>query len=317
MEKIIECVPNFSEGRDKEKIKAIVDAARTGKSSPAKNSGGIFRRVKILDIESDPDHNRMLTTIVGEPEMVFQAVWEMIKVATRLIDMEKHQGEHPRIGATDVVPFIPVSGVSMEECVALAKRLGKKIGQELKIPVFLYEAAATRPDRVNLADVRRGEYEGLKSEIQTNPERKPDFGPQKMHPTAGAMVVGARKFLIAYNVNLDTKDVQIAKDLAKIVREKDGGFPAIKALGFEIKDKQSLLLRNKGYVQVSMNLCDFEKTNMDKVFRKIKEEAGKRGVKVLGSEIYGMVPKKALGGINLEELQLIDFKNEQVLENRL
>jgi len=294
--KLIECVPNFSEGRDSQKIKAIVNVGRI--------SG-----VKILDIESDPDHNRMLTTIVGEPEKVFASVWEMIKIATKLIDMEKHKGEHPRIGATDVVPFIPVANVTMEECVALAKRLGKRVGEELQIPVYLYEAAATRSDRVNLADVRKGEYEGLKKEIEENPERKPDFGPAKMHPTAGAMVVGARKFLIAFNVNLDTKDVTFAKDIAKLVREKDGGFPAVKALGFEIKEKN--------YVQVSMNLCDFEKTNMDTVFRKIKEEAEKRGVKILGSEIYGMAPKAALAGINLDKLQLIDFKNEQILENRL
>ncbi|PJE67347.1 glutamate formimidoyltransferase [Candidatus Shapirobacteria bacterium CG10_big_fil_rev_8_21_14_0_10_40_9] len=296
MDKIVECVPNFSEGRRQDVIEAIVEVGRI--------SG-----VKILDIEKDPDHNRMLTTIVGEPEAVFQSVWEMIKVATKLIDMEKHQGEHPRIGATDVVPFVPVAGVSMEECVKLARRLGKKVAEELNIPVYFYEAAATRPGRVNLADVRKGEYEGLKSEIQTNPERIPDFGPQKMHPTAGAIVIGARKFLIAYNVNLDTKDVQIAKDIAKQVREKDGGFPQVKALGFEIADK--------GYVQVSMNLCDFEKTNMDTVFRKIKEEAGKRGVKVLGSEIYGMVPKAALERINLDELQLVDFKKDQILEERL
>ncbi|MBU3956883.1 glutamate formiminotransferase, partial [Patescibacteria group bacterium] len=176
-------------------------------------------------------------------------------------------------------------------------------------PVYLYEAAATRPERVNLANVRKGEYEGLKKEIATNLDRKPDFGPAKMHLTAGAMVIGARKFLIAYNVNLDSKDVQIAKEIAKIVREKDGGFPAVKALGFEIKDK--------GFVQVSMNLCDFEKTNMDVVFRKIKEETEKRGVKVLGSEIYGMVPRAALEEIDLKELQLIDFKKDQILEERL
>lgn len=296
MKRLIECVPNFSEGRDKKKIDAIVKAGRTGK-------------VKILDIESDPDHNRMLTTIVGEPEAVFQSVWGIIKKATKLIDMEKHQGEHPRIGATDVVPFIPVANVTMEECALLAKRLGEKVGEELKIPVYLYEAAATRPERINLAEVRRGDYEGLKKEIEINPDRKPDFGPAKMHPTAGAMVVGARKFLIAYNVNLDTEDVQIAKELAKSVREKDGGFPAVKALGFEIKDK--------GYVQVSMNLCDFERANMDVVFRKIKEGAEKRRVKVLGSEIYGMVPKTALEGINLKELELIGFKKEQILEERL
>jgi len=295
--KIIECVPNFSEGKRQKVIQAIF--------APAKGKKG----VTLLDIESDPDHNRCLGTLVGEPGAVFQAVWEMIKVATRLIDMEKHRGEHPRIGATDVVPFIPVANVTMEECVGLARRLGKRVGEELKIPVYLYEAAATRPDRVNLADVRKGEYEGLKKEIEINPDRRPDFGPPKMHPTAGAMVVGARKFLIAFNVNLDTADVQIAKDIAKLVREKDGGFPAVKALGFEI--------RKKGYVQVSMNLCDFEKTNMDVVFRRIKQEAEKRGVEVLGSEIYGMIPQAALKGIDLKELQLLDFKPEQILENRL
>lgn len=297
MEKIVECVPNFSEGRRQGVIQVIFE--------PVKK----FKKVRLLDIESDPDHNRCLGTLVGEPEEVFKSVWEMIKKATELIDMEKHQGEHPRIGATDVVPFVPVANVTMEECVKFARRLGKKVADELNIPVYLYEAAATRPDRTNLAEVRKGEYEGLKKEIEENPDRKPDFGPSKMHSTAGAMVVGARKFLIAYNVNLDTKDVQIAKDIAKQVREKDGGFPQVKALGFEIADK--------GYVQVSMNLCDFEKTNMDKVFRKICQEVEKRGVKVLGSEIYGMVPKAALKGINLDELQLIDFKKKQILEERL
>ncbi len=296
MNKIIECVPNFSEGRRKDIINSIADVARGRKA------------VKVLDVEWDKDHNRSLVTLVGEPEAVFEAVWAMILKATKLIDMEKHQGEHPRVGATDVVPFIPVANVTMDECVGLAKRLGKKVGDELKIPVYLYEAAATKPDRVNLANVRKGDYEGLKKEIN-NPDRKPDFGPAKMHSTAGAMVIGARKFLIAYNVNLDTKDVQIAREIAKLIREKDGGFPAVKALGFEIKDK--------GFVQVSINLCDFEKTNMDIVFRKAKTEAEKRGIKVLGSEIYGMVPRAALKGIDLAELELIGFKNNQILEERL
>jgi len=297
MDKLIECVPNFSEGRDQKKIEAIAEVAR---GRP---------KVKVLDVEWDKDHHRSLVTLVGEPEAVFEAVWAMILQAVKLIDMEKHQGEHPRIGAVDVVPFIPVANVSMEECVELAKRLGKRVGEELSIPVYLYEVAATKLERVNLANVRKGDYEGLKKEIGTNPERKPDFGPSKMHSTAGAMVVGARKFLIAYNVNLNTQDVEVAKKMAKLVREKDGGFPAVKALGFEIKDK--------GYVQVSINLCDFEQTNMDKVFRKIKAEAGKRSVKVLGSEIYGMVPKAALDGLNLDELQLIDFKKDQILEENL
>lgn len=296
VKKLIECVPNFSEGRDQEKIKAIIEAGQSGK-------------VVILDIESDADHHRMLTTIVGEPEAVFRSVWRMIVKATELIDMTKHHGEHPRIGATDVVPFVPVAGVSMEECIELARRLGRKVAGELKIPVYFYEAAATRPERVNLAQVRKGEYEGLKREIKTDADRKPDLGPARMHPTAGAMVIGARKFLVAYNVNLDTKDVQIAKEIAKLVREKDGGFPAVKALGFEIKEK--------GHVQISMNLCDFEKTNLDVVFEKIKKEAAKRGIGVLDSEIYGMVPRAALAGVNPEELQLSDFRQDQILENRL
>lgn len=297
MRKLVECVPNFSEGKDLKKIQAIADVARKRKS------------VKVLDVEHDGDHHRCLVTLVGEPEAVFQAAWEMIKKATALIDMEKHQGEHPRVGATDVVPFIPVSGVSMEECVKLAQRLGEKVGRKLKIPVYLYEAAATRPDRANLAKVRKGEYEGLKKEIVTNPDRKPDFGPARLHPTAGAMVIGARKFLIAYNVNLDTRDVKVAQKIAKLVREKDGGFEAVKAMGFEIKDQ--------GCVQVSMNLCDFEKTNVDVVFEKIKKEAEKAGVRVLGSEIYGMVPQAALEGIDLQSLQLIEFKRNQILEEKM
>ncbi|OQA93037.1 MAG: Thymidylate kinase [Microgenomates group bacterium ADurb.Bin219] len=297
MNRLIECVPNFSEGKDKNIIAQIF--------LPAKNVPG----VTLLDVESDPDHNRCLGTLVGEPEAVLAVVYEMIKIATGLIDMEKHHGEHPRIGATDVVPFVPVANMSLEDCVLLAKKLGEKVGRELKIPVYLYEAAATKPERVKLEDVRRGEYEGLKKVIESDPERKPDFGPAKMHPTAGAMVTGARKFLIAYNVNLETKDVSIAKEIAKLVRESGGGFPAVKALGFEIAEK--------GYIQISMNLCDFEKTNMDTVFKKIKQEAGKRGVKVLSSEIYGLLPAAALKGINLEELQLVDFKKEQVLESRI
>ena len=295
--KLIECVPNFSEGRDQAKIKQIINAGR-------------IIGVTILDIESDPDHNRMLTTIVGEPELVFDSVWRMVKKATQLIDMTTHYGEHPRIGATDVVPFVPVAGVTMEECVELARRLGKKIAGELNIPVYFYEAAATRPERVNLADVRRGHYEGLKEAIREDPDRKPDFGPNQMHPTAGATVVGARKFLVAYNINLGTTDLKIAQEIAKLVREKDGGFPAVKALGMEIREKNC--------VQISMNLCDFEKTNMDKVFAKIKDKAEAWGVRVIGSEIYGMVPKAALKDIDLEALQLINFiSEEQVLEERI
>jgi glutamate formiminotransferase len=297
MDMIVECVPNFSEGRRPEVIKKIAAAASR------------YKRVKVLDVEWDRDHNRSLVTLVGDPKQILDAVFRMIRVATRLIDMEKHQGEHPRIGATDVVPFIPVSGLTMDQCVRMAKTLGRWVSRELRIPVYLYEAAANRPDRVNLADVRQGQYEGLKKEIGTNPKRKPDFGPAKMHPTAGAIVIGARKFLIAYNVNLDTKNVEIAKNIARTVREKDGGFPAVKAMGFEIKDK--------GYTQVSMNLCDYEKTNMGEVFEKIKEEAKKRKVKVINSEIYGLVPLEALVDLVQKSLQSPDFKSSQILETKI
>jgi glutamate formiminotransferase len=295
MKKLVECVPNFSEGRDLVKIKAIADAA------------GKIKAVKVLDVERDKSHNRSLVTIVGHPEIVFQAAFAMIKKATELIDMEKHQGEHPRIGATDVVPFVPVSGVTLPECVILAQRLGKKVASELQIPVYLYEAAATRPDRVNLADVRRGEYEGLKEEIEKDPERKPDFGPAKMHPSAGAMVIGARKYLIAFNVNLATPEVEIAKKIAKKIREKDGGLPAVKALGFEVA----------GYAQVSMNLCDYEKTNFDIVYRRIEKLAEKYGVKVKNSEIYGMIPQDALVDAIKNTFKVDKFKSDQILETRL
>ncbi len=297
MDKIVECVPNFSEGRRPEVIKKIAAAASR------------FKKVKVLDMEWDRDHNRSLITLVGDPKQMLDAVFRMIRTATRLIDMEKHQGEHPRIGATDVVPFIPISGITMDQCIRMSKTLGRWVARELKIPVYLYEAAATRSSRVNLADVRKGQYEGLKEEIKANPQRKPDFGPSKLHSTAGAIVIGARKFLIAYNVNLDSKNVQIAKEIAKKVREKDGGFPAVKAMGFEIKDK--------GYVQVSMNLCDFEKTNMAEVFEKIQEEAKKKRIKVINSEIYGLVPLAALVDLVQKTLQSPDFKKTQILETKI
>ncbi len=297
MDKVVECVPNFSEGRRPEVIKKIAAAASR------------FKKVRVLDIEWDRDHNRSLITLVGDPKQMLDAVFRMIRVATRLIDMEKHSGEHPRIGATDVVPFIPISGLTMDQCVRMARTLGRWAARELKIPVYLYEEAAILPSRVNLANIRKGQYEGLKEEIGTNPKRKPDFGPARMHPTAGAIAIGARKFLIAYNVNLDTKNAKIAKKIAKIVREKDGGFPGVKAMGFEIKDK--------GYVQVSMNLCDYEKTNMGVVFEKIKEEAKKRRVKVLNSEIYGLLPLETLADFVRATLQSPDFKTTQILETKI
>jgi glutamate formiminotransferase len=295
MQKIVECVPNFSEGRRVAVIKRI------------SNSANKVNGVKILDVEWDKSHNRSLVTIVGAPEPVFKAVFEMVKAATKLIDMRKHKGEHPRIGATDVVPFVPVSGVTLKECVLLSNKLGKKIADALQIPVYLYEASARRPDRVNLADVRKGEYEGLKEEIEANPDRKPDFGPSKMHPSAGAMVIGARKYLVAYNVNLDTKDVEIAKKIAARIREKSGGLKAVKALGFEVG----------GHAQVSLNLVDFEKTNFDEVYREIEKQAKKFGVGIRSSEIYGMIPLEALIRSVRKTFRAVGFKSEQVLEKRL
>jgi len=294
MQKIVECVPNFSEGKNIETINAIFDAAS--------KVNGKRQEVKVFELEYNSDHNRMLFTIVGEPEAVLLSVFEAIKVATRLIDMNNHKGEHPRIGATDVVPFVPVSGVSMKECVELAERLGKKVGEELKIPVYLYEEASTKPQNKNLADVRKGEFEGLKEKMKT-----PDFGPDKIHPTAGAVVIGARKYLVAYNVNLDTSDVQIAKDIAKKIREKDGGLPGVKALGFLVN----------GVAQVSMNLVDYEKTNFDEAFRAIEEEGKRLKVNVKSSEIYGMIPLESLVKAVKSTFKTENFNSDQILEKKL
>jgi glutamate formiminotransferase len=295
MQKLVECVPNFSEGRKKDVIDKIFNAAKKVQS------------VKVFELEFDRSHNRCLFTIVGSPDAVFRAVWESIKVATELINMNKHQGEHPRIGATDVVPFVPVSGVDIDECVSLAKKLGQRVAKEFKIPVYLYEEAASRKDRVNLAEVRKGEYEGLKSEIKTNPERKPDYGLSKMHPTAGATVIGARKYLIAYNVNLDTENIEIAKKIAANIREKDGGLSGVKALGFNVN----------GFAQVSMNLVDFEKTNFDEVYREIEKWTKRFKVKIKNTEIYGMIPLESLVRAIKFTFKADNFKSDQILEKRI
>src|SRR3989344_2897860 len=303
MQKIVECVPNFSEGKDKKIIDAIFNAAlRQTQGKP----------VKVFELESNSDHNRMLFTIVGEPEDVLTSVFESIKVATRLIDMNKHNGEHPRIGATDVVPFVPVSGVTMKESVELANKLGKKVGRELGIPVFLYEEAATKPENRNLADVRKGEYEGLRVKMSSRGGsalggNKPDFGPDKLHPTAGAVVIGARKYLVAFNVNLDTPNVQIAKQIASKIREKNGGLTAVKALGFEVD----------GLAQVSMNLVDFEKTNFDQAYRAIEKEIKNYKVGIKSSEIYGMIPLEAIVRAIKTTFMAEKFNPDQLLEKRL
>jgi glutamate formiminotransferase len=298
MQKLIECVPNFSEGRNKKVINAIYNSA-------LRYSRG--KGVKVIELESDASHNRMLFTIVGAPDDVLDSVFESIKVATKLIDMNKHKGEHPRIGATDVVPFVPISGATMNDCILLSNKLARKVASELEIPVYLYEAAAKSPDRLNLADIRKGEYEGLKIDIAKDKKRKPDYGTGKLHPTAGAIVIGARKYLIAYNVNLDTKDVEIAKKIAKKIRERDGGMPGVKALGFDVG----------GYAQVSMNLVDYEKTNFDEVYRQIERLAKIYKVKIKNSEIYGMIPLEALVRLIQRTFKADNFSSNQVLENRL
>ena len=297
MAKLIECVPNFSEGRRPEVIDAIL--------SEIKSVAGVM----LLDKEMDKDHNRAVVTFVGAPEEVKEAAFKGIQKAAELIDMEKHRGEHPRMGATDVVPFIPISGVKMDDCVRLARELGKDVGEKLNIPVYLYEAAATRPDRENLADVRRGEYEGIKAEIETNPDRKPDFGPSTIHPRAGATAIGARMPLIAFNVYLGTKDVRVAKRIAKAIRFAGGGLRYVKALGFDIQER--------GIVQISMNLVNYLGTPIFRVFEMIKSEAQRYGVPIVSSEVVGLTPMDAMVDVADFYLRLENFKKDQILENKL
>jgi len=293
MQKLVECVPNFSEGRRPEVVEMIVDALRR----PG---------VSVLDVERDADHNRSVVTLVGEPDAVLEAVWQGIAVAARLIDLDQHQGAHPRLGATDVVPFVPLHSMTMAECITLAQRLGQRVGAELEIPVFLYEAAATRPERVNLADVRRGEYELLKTEIATNPARTPDFGPSRVGP-AGATIIGARPFLIAFNAYLNTTDVEVAKKIAKALRHSSGGLRFVKALGLLVEGK----------AQVSMNLTDFRQTPMHRAVEMIRSEAARYGCVIERTELVGMIPQQALLDAAQWYLQLDNFSAEMVLENRL
>lgn len=294
--KIVECVPNFSEGKGKEVIDTIMDEVRK-------------YNITILDYSPDADHHRTDVTFIGEPEEVRKAALAMSLKAVELIDMNKHKGEHPRMGAMDVVPFIPVMNVTMEECIELAKIFAKEFSEKAGVPCFLYEEAATRPERKNLADVRRGEFEGLKEEIGKNPEKEPDFGPNHIHPTAGATAVGARFFLIAFNVNLSTNDIKIAKEIAKAVRSSSGGYRYVKAMGFEIKERD--------IVQVSMNMVNYRGTPLFRVFETIEREAKRYGVRIVGSEIIGLIPMEALVDVARFYLQLEKFNDEQVLEKRL
>lgn len=297
MRRLVECVPNFSEGRDPEVIEKIVNEIRS------------VSGVALLDQEMDADHHRAVVSFVGEPEAVLEAAFKAVKKAAELIDLTKHKGEHPRIGATDVVPFVPISGVTEAECIELARRLGKKIADELGIPVYLYEQAATRPDRVDIANIRKGEFEGLREAIRTDPDRAPDFGRPEVHPTAGATVVGVRAPLIAYNIYLGTKDVKVAERIARAIRFRSGGYRYVKALGFEIKER--------GCVQVSINMTDYTQTPLYRVFETVKSEASRYGVNVLESEIVGLVPQAALNACARFYLQLNNFSREQILENKL
>ena len=297
MKRLIECVPNFSEGRDASKVDALV-AAMSGVP-------GVF----VLDREMDADHNRCVITLAGEPDAVAEAALLGVGKALELINLTQHTGAHPRVGATDVVPFIPVEGVTLEDCVALARLVGNEIWQRYRIPVYFYEAAATRPDRTNLENIRRGQFEGLREELKNNRDRHPDVGEPKLHPTAGATVVGARKFLIAYNINLNTPDLSIAKKIAKAIRFSSGGLRYVKAMGVELKARN--------LAQVSINLTDFEQTPMHRVYEMVKREAERHGVTTVGSEIVGLVPKKALEMTADFFLQLENFSPAQVLENRL
>jgi glutamate formiminotransferase / formiminotetrahydrofolate cyclodeaminase len=297
MKRLIECVPNFSEGRDPAKVDAIVSAM----SSVA----GVY----VLDREMDADHNRCVITLAGEPDAVAEAALRGVGKALELIDLTKHTGAHPRVGATDVVPFIPIEGVTIEDCVALARRAGNEIWTRYRIPVFFYEAAAMRPDRVNLENVRRGQFEGLREEMKRNHDRQPDVGEPKVHPTAGVTVVGARKFLIAYNVNLNTSDVGIANKIAKAIRFSSGGLRYVKSMGVELKARN--------LAQVSINLTDFEQTPMHRVYEMVKREAERYGVVSVGSEIVGLIPKRAIEMAADFFLQLENFSPAQVFENKL
>jgi glutamate formiminotransferase len=297
MKRLIECVPNFSEGRDPAKIASLVTALNG------------FAGARVLDCHSDADHNRTVVTLAGEPEALAEAALAGVGRAAELIDLNGHQGVHPRIGATDVLPFIPLQGAVMEDCVTLARRVGREIWRRYGIPVYFYEAAAIRPERANLANVRRGQFEALREALLHDAERAPDVGEPRLHPTAGAVAVGARTFLIAYNINLETDDLSIAQKIARTIRTSSGGLPALKAMG--------VALRSRGLAQVSMNLTDFEVTPIHQVFDAVLHETARYGCVIAGSEIVGLVPQKALDITADYFFHLDCFSPAQILENRL
>jgi glutamate formiminotransferase / 5-formyltetrahydrofolate cyclo-ligase len=296
MKKIVECVPNFSEGRDADKIEKIIGAFK-----------GIDG-VKLLDYHKDADHNRLVVTAVGEPEPLMHAVVAAVGIAVEIIDMRTQRGQHPRMGAIDVIPFIPLKHVAMEEAIALSKETARIIWEKYKLPVFLYEASAANRKRMNLAEIRKGQFEGMAEKIKT-PEWKPDFGDTQIHPTAGVVAIGARKPLIAFNVNLDTNNIETAKAIARSVRHISGGLRNCKAIGIALKER--------GITQVSTNMTDFTKTPLYRVVELIRIEAKRYGVNVVGSEIVGLVPMEALAEVASYYMGLENFTVEQVLEARL
>jgi glutamate formiminotransferase / 5-formyltetrahydrofolate cyclo-ligase len=296
MPRVIESVPNISEGRRPEVLEAVVAAM--------KGVAGL----RVLDVQSDKDHNRSVLTLVGDEASLKDGLLALFEVATSRIDLRSHQGEHPRVGAVDVVPFIPIEGASMKDCVALARDVGQAVAERFRVPVFLYEEAATAPHRRNLEDVRRGQFEGL-AERMRDPLWRPDFGPAEPHPSAGAVVVGARMPLIAYNINLGTSDVEVARRIAKAIRQSSGGYRFVKALG--------VMLEERNLAQVSINMTDYKKTPLFRVFETVRSEAARYGVSVVGSEIVGLVPSEALIDAADHFLRLEDFDPAQILERKV
>lgn len=297
MNPIVECIPNFSEGKRQDVIEAIADTIKS------------VDGVRLLDYSSDINHNRSVFTFIGNPEAVAEAAFLSCKKAAELIDMTKHKGEHPRMGATDVIPFVPVKDITVEECIELSKKLGERIANELSIPVFLYEDSATKPERKNLANIRKGQFEGMAEKVK-DPQWAPDFGKPKIHPTAGVVAVGTRMPLIAYNINLDTSDIKIADTIAKLIRERSGGLKNVRAIG--------VMLEDRNLAQVSINMVNYEKTALYRAFEMVKMEARRYGVNIVGSEIVGLTPMKALIDVAEHYLQLENFdSNKQILENYL
>lgn len=303
MRSLVVCVPNFSEGRDRAKVEQIAAAI------------GSVENVSVLDIHRDADHHRAVITFVGSKEKVGEAAVRAVGRAAALIDLNQHQGAHPRIGAADVVPFIPVEGVTLDDCVAIARETGKEINRHFAIPVYFYEAAAVRPERGNLENLRRGGFERLKILGLDNPSCRPDLGEPRLHPTAGATVVGARKFLVAFNINLNSADRKLAQQIARTIRSSEGGLPGVKAMGVLLKSRKSQ--GTAGQAQVSMNLTDLEQTSLAQAFQAVQREATRLGASISESEIVGLIPQKALIGTTPESLRIEKFHPQKILENRL